>query len=434
MKLTVETIRVKDMRFGEETCLRDGVLFVNKEDILAFAQHETCFETLKIDITYPGDSTRIINVVDVVQPRCKVSDNIDWPGVLTDDYEIAGSGVTRAVEGAGIVLCQNDTYWSRKWGSFDMSGECAAINPYAKMPELVIEPMAPEDADFREYREALRRIGFKTSVLLARVTLGQAADSSETFDNETQYPDLPSIAYSYQIYSKQYDTQNYREPMLYGNAVPDTFPLVMQPTEVLDGAISPCGGFRCVTTYEIQNHPVIVELMRRHGKDLNFAGVLITVTSVEAKHRNLVSKMAASLLKNVLHADGVIVTKGVGGASTLCVGAIASEAEKLGIKAVPIIQILNGKSNLEIECMISEQNVDSIVCSGTYYHNFTLPPVKTLLGGPQDALYLSGDDGVIGGHKIATGDPAIGQVRSTYMKQVGLMSQVGYSYGKAVDY
>ena len=434
MKLTVETIRVKDMRFGEETCLRDGVLFVNKEDILAFAQHETCFETLKIDITYPGDSTRIINVVDVVQPRCKVSDNIDWPGVLTDDYEIAGSGVTRAVEGAGIVLCQNDTYWSRKWGSFDMSGECAAINPYAKMPELVIEPMAPEDADFREYREALRRIGFKTSVLLARVTLGQAADSSETFDNETQYPDLPSIAYSYQIYSKQYDTQNYREPMLYGNAVPDTFPLVMQPTEVLDGAISPCGGFRCVTTYEIQNHPVIVELMRRHGKDLNFAGVLITVTSVEAKHRNLVSKMAASLLKNVLHADGVIVTKGVGGASTLCVGAIASEAEKLGIKAVPIIQILNGKSNLEVECMISEPDVDSIVCSGTYYHNFTLPPVKTLLGGPQDALYLSGDDGVIGGHKIATGDPAIGQVRSTYMKQVGLMSQVGYSYGKAVDY
>lgn len=434
MKLTVETIRVTDMRFGEKTCLKDGVLYVNKADILAFAEHETCFDTLKIDITYPGDSTRIINVVDVVQPRCKVSDNIDWPGVLTDDYEIAGSGVTRAVEGAGIILCQNDTYWSRKWGSFDMSGECAAINPYAKMPELVIEPMAPEDADFREYREALRRIGFKTSVMLARVTLEQAPDSTETFDNETQYPDLPSIAYSYQIYSKQYDTQNYREPMLYGNAVPDTFPLVMQPTEVLDGAISPCGGFRCVTTYEIQNHPVIVELMRRHGKDLNFAGVLITVTSVEAKHRNLVSKMAASLLKNVFHADGVIITKGVGGASTLCVGAIASEAEKLGIKAVPIIQILNGKSNLGVECMISEPNVDSIVCSGTYYHNFTLPPVKTLLGGPQDALYLSGDDGVIGGHKIATGDPAIGQVRSTYMKQVGLMSQVGYSYGKAVDY
>ncbi len=434
MKLTIETIKIKDLQFGDTTCLKDGVMYVSKEDILAFCKEEPCFDTLKIDITYPGDSTRIINVVDVVQPRCKVSDNIDWPGVLTEDYEICGSGITRAVEGMGIVLCQNDTYWSRKWGSFDMSGECAKINPYAKMPELVIEPMAPEDADFREYREAVRRIGYKTSVMLAKVTMGQRADQEETLDNETQYPDLPRIAYSYQIYSKQYDTQNYREPMVYGNAVPDTLPLIMQPTEIIDGAISMCGGFRCVTTYEVQNHPVILELLRRHGKELNFAGVLITVTSVEAKHRYLVSKMAASLLKEEFHADGVIVTKGVGGASTLCVGAIASEAEKLNIKAVPIIQVLNGKSNLDVECMISEQNVDSIVCSGTYYHNFTLPPVETLLGGPEDALYLSGDDGVIEGHKIATGRPAKGEVSSTYMKQVGLMSQVGYSYGKAVDY
>ena len=434
MKLTVDKVYIKDLKFSNKTYLQNGVLYVNKEDILAFAKSELCFNTLKIDIAYPGDSTRIINVVDVVQPRCKVTQNIDWPGVLTDDYEISGSGVTRAVEGMGIVLCQNDTYWSRKWGSFDMSGECAVINPYAKIPELVIEPLAPADADFRQYREAVRRIGFKTSVLLARATLGQAPDSSEVFDNERHYPGLPNVAYSYQIYSKQYDTRNYREPMVYGNAVPDTLPLIMQPTEIMDGSISPCGGYRCVTTYEIQNHAIITELMRRHGKDLNFTGVLITVTSVEAKHRNLVSKMAASLLKEVLHADGVIITKGVGGASTLCVGAIASEAEKLGIKAVPIIQVLNGKSNLSVECMISNENVDSIVCSGTYYHNFTLPPVKTLLGGPEDALYLSGDDNVIDGHKIASGRLAKGQVNSTYMKHVGLMSQIGASYGMAVDY
>ncbi len=434
MKLTVETVRIKDLRFGDETRYEGGILYVDKSEILSFARSESCFDTLKIDIARPGDSTRIINVVDVVQPRCKVLGNIDWPGVLTEEYDIAGKGVTRAAEGMGIVLCQNNTYWSRKWGSFDMSGPCASMNAYAKMPELVIEPVAPAGADFREYREALRRVGYKTSVLLAKATLGAIPEEVETFDNEIQYPDLPKIAYSYQIYSKQYDTQNYREPMFYGNAAPDILPIVVQPTEILDGAIAHCGGFRCVTTYEIQNHPVILELMRRHGKELNFAGVIVTVTSVEAKHRSLVSKMAASILKENLKADGLIVTKGVGGASTLCVGAIAGEAEKLGIKSVPIIQILNGRSNLSVECMISEPNVDSIVCSGTYYHNFTLPPVEVVLGGPEDALYLSGDDGVIGGHKIASGSPAKGEVRSTYMKQVGLMSQVGASFGKAVDY
>lgn len=434
MKLTLETIRLKDLQFGNKTSFKNGVLTIDKKDILEFAATEPIFDTLKIDIARPGDSTRIINVVDVIQPRCKVSGNMDWPGVLDEEYDIAGKGVTRVVEGMGIVICQNNTYWSRKWGSFDMSGPCAAINPFAKIPELVIEPLAPEGTDFREYREAVRRIGYKTSVFLAKATMDTDPDEIEVLDSETDHPGLPRVAYSYQIYSKQYDTQNYREPMFYGNAVPDILPIVVQPTEILDGAIAHCGGFRCVTTYEIQNHPVILELMRRHGKELNFAGVLVTVTSVEAKHRSLVSKMAANILKEDLKADGLIVTKGVGGASTLCVGAIASESEKLGIKSVPIIQILNGKSNLNVECLISEPNVDSIVCSGTYYHNFKLPPVDLLLGGPEDALYLSGDDGVIEGHKIATGNPAKGEVWSTYMKQVGLMSQIGASFGKAVDY
>lgn len=433
MKLTVESIRIDDVEFGDKTIFKDGILYINKEDILDFAKQEECLERLKINIARPGEKARIVHVVDVVQPRCKVEEGIDWPGVLTDEYEIAGSGTTRAVEGMGIVLCQNNTYWSRKWGSFDMSGPCAEHTQYAQMPELVLEPIAPE-ADFRDYREAIRRIGFKTSVMLAKATLGVEAEKIEVFDIEKQYPSLPNIAYSFQIYSKQYDTENYREPMLYGNAVPDSLPLIMQPTEVLDGGISPCGGYRCITTYEIQNHPIIVDLFRRHGKDLNFVGILITVTSVEAKHRYLVSKMAASMLKEVHKADGVIITKGVGGASTLCVGAIASEAEKLGIKAVPIIQILNAKSNISTECLISEDNVDSIVQSGTYYHNYTLPPVDKIYGGPQDTIFMSGDDGVIGGHKIATGKPAMGEVVSSSMKQVGMMSQIGNAYSKGVDY
>lgn len=433
MKLTIETIKIDDVVFGDATVLKDGILYINKNDILEFAKEEGFIETLNIDIARPGESTRIINVVDVVQPRCKLDGSIDWPGVLTDEYEIAGNGRTRAIEGMGIVLCQNNTYWSRKWGSFDMSGPCAPYNKYAQIPHLVIEPIAP-GSDFRDYREAVRRIGFKTSVLLAKVTLGNKAQKEVTYDTSKHYEGLPNIAYSYQVYSKQYDTENYREPMVYGNTVPDTLPLIFQPTEILDGAISTCGGYRCVTTDEIQNHPIILELMKRHGKDLNFVGVMVTVTSVEAKHRYLVSKIAANTLREVLKADGVVITKGVGGASTLDVGAIASEAEKLGIKAVPIIQILNAQSNVGNECLISEKNVTSIVQTGTYYHNYVLPPVENLLGGPKDALFMSGDDGVIGGHKIATGKPAMGEVVSSSMKQVGMMSQLGDSYGKGVDY
>ena len=73
MQLTMETISVTDLQFGEKTELRGGVMYVSREDILAFGREEPIFNTLKIDITYPGDSVRIINVCDVVQPGCKVS-------------------------------------------------------------------------------------------------------------------------------------------------------------------------------------------------------------------------------------------------------------------------------------------------------------------------------------------------------------------------
>ncbi len=433
MKLKLETIKISDLRFGEKTYLEDGIMYVSKDEIIAFAKEEKCVLELKVDIVKPGESARIMNVTDVVQPRCKVSGGIDWPGVLSEDYEIAGSGVTRCVSGMGIVLCQNNTYWSRKWGSFDMSGPFAEYTPYANMPELIIEPIT-ENADFRELREALRRIGYKASVLIAKATLNLEPDKVEEFNNEAMTEGLPNIAYAYQIYSKQYDTENYREPMFYGNAVPDTLPLIIQPTEVLDGAISSCGGYRLMPTYEIQNHPVILELMRAHGKELNFVGVIVTVTAVEARLRHLASKMAATMLKEVFHADGVVITKGVGGASTICVGAIASEAEKLGIKAVPIIQVLNAQSNLSTECLIDDLLVDSIVQTGSYYHSLTLPPVEKVYGSKPDAVYLSGNVGVIGGHIPAGGSPANGEVVSLSMKHVGVISQIGNSFGKAVDY
>ncbi|MGD9560193.1 MAG: glycine/sarcosine/betaine reductase component B subunit [Oscillospiraceae bacterium] len=435
MKLTVESVKVRDIQFADETRLDDGVMYVNKGDILKLLENEPYIDDVKIDIARPGDRTRIINVVDVLEPRCKVSGGIDWPGVLSDDYEIAGKGVSRTVQGMGIVLTQNNCYWSKYWGAIDMFGPYSDCSPYPNIPELVLEPIAP-NADFRQYREAVRRIAFAAGVLIARATLAHPAESVEVFDNSTRDPALPNVAYSYQIYSKQYDTENYREPMFYGNAVPDTLPLVVQPTEILDGAIASCGGHRTMITYEVTNHPIITELFRRHGKDLNFVGVIITVTAVESQRRHLAAKMAANIMKEEFHADGMIVTKGHGGASTICVGVIAAECEKLGIKAVPVIQVLNAQSNLATECLFDDPEVDSIVQTGCYFYEYDLPAVDTVLGGAFDAPYITNTTSV-GGVDIIPDTPitpANGPIPTVSYKQVGITSQIGGGFMKAVDY
>ena len=51
MNLTIETFKIKDLKFGEATCVKDRVLYINREDILAFGREEGCFSSLKLDIT-----------------------------------------------------------------------------------------------------------------------------------------------------------------------------------------------------------------------------------------------------------------------------------------------------------------------------------------------------------------------------------------------
>ena len=106
MILSVESIRVDNVEFGSKTQLVDRTLYINKEEILDFAKEESIFESMNVDLTFPGEKVRIMHVVDVVQARCKLDGALDWPGVLTSEYEIAGRGRTRAVEGLGIVFAK----------------------------------------------------------------------------------------------------------------------------------------------------------------------------------------------------------------------------------------------------------------------------------------------------------------------------------------
>ncbi len=55
MKLTLETVRIMDLQFGSNTCLKNGVLFVNMDDIISIAESEPVFNTLKM--TSPAQET-----------------------------------------------------------------------------------------------------------------------------------------------------------------------------------------------------------------------------------------------------------------------------------------------------------------------------------------------------------------------------------------
>lgn len=72
MRLEIGNVLIKDVQFGQETKVENGVLYVNKEDIINLCKEDEHIKSVDVEIARPGESVRITPVKDVVEPRVKV--------------------------------------------------------------------------------------------------------------------------------------------------------------------------------------------------------------------------------------------------------------------------------------------------------------------------------------------------------------------------
>ena len=77
--------------------------------------------------------------------------------------------------------------------------------------------------------------------------------------------------------------------------------------------------------------------------------------------------MVANLVRDALKADGVIMTKPLGGAPNVDLGVAASECEKLGIKTALLVQILNTRASLDSEMLFSDKALNAIINTGIIF-------------------------------------------------------------------
>ena len=68
MKLEPGKIFIKDVRFGETTCVKDGVLYIEKEKLQELILEDEKIKSVKIELAHPGESVRITPVKDVIEP------------------------------------------------------------------------------------------------------------------------------------------------------------------------------------------------------------------------------------------------------------------------------------------------------------------------------------------------------------------------------
>jgi glycine reductase len=83
MKLELNVININDVQFGELTEIKESVLHINRDELRDLLLEDDRLGEVEIEIAHPGESCRILQVSDVVEPRAKIEGpSEDFPGAV----------------------------------------------------------------------------------------------------------------------------------------------------------------------------------------------------------------------------------------------------------------------------------------------------------------------------------------------------------------
>ncbi|MBI3091929.1 MAG: hypothetical protein HYY96_14810 [Candidatus Tectomicrobia bacterium] len=388
MRLELHHHQVSGISFGEATGLGAGMLTINREELSALLLADERLAAVSFDLAAPGEDCRIIQVWDVVEARYR-GDGANFPGIL-GPIEAVGRGVTHTLKGMGVVIT-NPSSRGPEAKVIDMAGLGAEWGLYGRLHHLVVQPQPAPGLPAPELLYALRKAQVAAAVYLARAAAAARADEVEVFDLPPlgSRPDadsgLPRVAYVFQIHSHQRPTED-AEPVLYGNNVRNFLPTILHPNEVLDGALVRSYYRKGFETYTVQNHPIIREMYARHGKELEFAGVVATVAHQTEPERLQSAAMAANLVAEVLGANGAVLTKTGGGAPHIDMAQIAELLEARGVATVMMAMDMSVDGSAEGGSLFSFPGADAIVNYGFSPSPLALPPAARIIGGAPETL------------------------------------------------
>jgi glycine reductase len=391
LKLTRQYFDIKDVVFGDKCSLTNGVLTVSKDELKAQAKDLLkAVEDIDFEIVKPGENTRIVHLLDTIQPMFKVSgEGMQYSGFFGTPFTV-GEGTTNLLRGFAVMESAA-LPWDESSASsgllyprdaiMDMTGPIAGFTPFSNMTNMVILYKLAEGKSSIEYDENIRMIGIKVSTYLAQLTKGMEPDDSQLFSNDDINPDLPNVVLVWQCQNQG----PYSNTYLYGESIDNLVPTLLNPNEMLDGCVVSGNyvwpAFK-VPTYLHVNHPIIMELYKNHGKTLNFRGVIFCRSHQPTNwHKQRCASFNVKLAK-YLDANGLIMAWEGGG--NACVDGMLTiqTAEKHHIKASTITFEFGGVDGTEGILLVDDvPEADAVISGGSIEKHYKLPDVDRVVGG-----------------------------------------------------
>jgi glycine reductase len=361
---------------GDTSSWNSGRLTVDADAIATVAATEPAIEAVRVDVVRPGDSIRIANVLDVVEPAVRVADPAaTFPGAL-GELALAGRGRTNMLEGLGVVpvarlagLAEGEA--ADLPDSFiDMDGPGAAHTRWSSTTNVVLDFDVRGEAPVADIDRAIRRAALRTARDLAAATIGAEPGSVETIPPPGAIAgagDLPSVAVILQVGSEGPLLDTY----YYGNPLRGCSPIVVDPREVLDGALTngayDWAAARNPTAF-YQRNTLVRELTAMNGERLRFAGVIVALGYLDSGFEKARSAMLSAQLAQRLGADGVVCTTFETGNSHTDTMLTVRACERLGIRSTAILAESNGGLTdhvPEADCLVSVGNEEELVGAWT---------------------------------------------------------------------
>lgn len=388
MKLEIGNVNVKDVLLGSEDSFKDGILTIDKQGAIDYLKGEDDHITeLDIVIAHPGDDTRIVPVIETIEPRVRMDGRCVFPGV-TDEVVPAGDGELKAAKGTCVTVV------GKEWGSFgdgviDMGGEGAKHTYWSKLINICLVGDTDEEFERHEQQKcnhALRWAGHRLAEYVGKIIKDVDADETETYvfdpvlKRDEARKDLPNVAIVLQPQS-QMEAMGYND-LLYGWDMNHFLPTFLSPTEVFDGCII-SGSFMPASskwsTYEFQNFPLIKELFKHDGIDYNFVGVIMSNLNVALNQKERSAIMVRNIALN-LGVDYALVTEeGYGNPDTDYVRCQVI-LEDAGIPVVGVSNESDGRDGEGQPLVVLNEKLTALVSTGNVGELTELPACKTVIG------------------------------------------------------
>lgn len=394
MRLELGTFPVKDVAFGSRTRWHDGVLEVNKNELLQEVRADHRIVEADLDLARWGASVRITRPRDVIEPRIKVEGpGVVYPGICDRPVTTVGQGRTHRLAGVAVVEVADVVMYHHGFdmevsGYLDTSGSGAEAAAYTGVNFLCLVMDVDRSLHIEDQNEALHTAALHVSDRLAETVKDLEPPEQQTFELPEVDSSLPRVVFIPCLRSPQHYSGSLTAhwTAIYG-LTRQTPPWVLHPNELLDGAISFSGPGSIMgnSSWVWVNNPLIQELYRNHGVSLSFAGCIPIRTRWTAMAEKELTAFQAAKTAQMLGAKGAIVTTDSGGNDYMEVIRTVQACEHMGVKTVFMTReeaVTSGAPILE-----PAVEADAIVSTGIHglgrgEQRLSIPPVERVIGKP----------------------------------------------------